>query len=479
MKVDVAIIGAGVSGCAAARELSRFALSCVVLEREEDVCCGTSKANSAIIHAGFDAAPGTLMAKYNVLGSERMEALCRELDIPYKRCGALVIAPDESGRAGLEKLLRQGEENGVKGLRIVESAELHAMESALAAELPAALYAPTSAVICPFELCAAMAESAARNGAEFLFDHAVTALVRTEGGWRITAGGETIEARAVVNAAGVYADVLHNMVSEEKLEIVPRRGEYCLLDRKTGSLVSRTIFQLPTGMGKGVLVSPTVHGNTIVGPTANDIDDREDTATTAEQLDYLMRCARLGVPSLPGNKTITSFSGLRAHVRDDKHDFRLGFAAEGFYELLGIESPGLSSAPALGEEAAARIAEYLGAEKKTDWLPGRERVVRPNEMTIEERSALVREHPEYGRIICRCETVSEGEILDAIRRKPGARSLDGVKRRTRSGMGRCQGGFCAPRVMELLSRELGVPQTELTKNGRGRMLVGLSREEEA
>ena len=479
MQYDAVIIGAGVCGCAAAMALSRYELKIAVVEKGEDVCVGSSKANSAIVHAGFDAAPGTKKAAFNVKGSRMMSALCEELHVPYRRCGSLVLGFGESDRAALEALLRRGEENGVEGLCIVDSDELHAMEPNLAQDAGPALFAPTAGIVCPFELTAAMAENAAANGAAFYFDSAVTGIESIQNGWRIRCDERILETAFVINAAGMGAAEIHNMVSEDKQHIIPRRGEYMLLDKKCGSLVSRTVFQLPTAMGKGTLVTPTVHGNILVGPTAEDIDDPDDTATTAEGLAKLRTTAVRSVSDLPFKAAITGFSGLRAHL-EGGHDFIMDFAAPGFLDLLGIESPGLTSAPAIGQWAAEQCAAYLNAPVRTDYQSGRPAPVRVNELSFEERAALIEKDPAYAQVICRCEGVTEGEIRDAIRRSVGARSLDGVKRRTRSGMGRCQGGFCAARVMEILAEELQTDPLTLTKGGgRSLLLSGPLREVDA
>ena len=477
---DVIIIGGGVTGCAVARAMSRYAASVLLLERGEDVCSGTSKANSAIVHAGFDAKPGTMMARMNVAGSQMMPALARVLDIPYRQNGSLVLCFDESDRPGLEALLERGRANGVEGLRIVERDELVQMEPNVGDAAVAALYAPTGAIVCPFELTIALAESAAANGAEFRFDREVTGLAREDGGWRVTAGGEDFFARCVVNAAGVYADAIHNLTGAKPLTIAPRKGDYVLLDKTAGGHVRHTIFQLPGPYGKGVLVTPTVHGNLLIGPTATDIDDKEGVATTAAELADVQRKSAMSVKDIPYNQAITSFSGLRAH--EAGHDFILGevSGAPGFFDAAGIESPGLSSAPAIGEYLAGLVAARLGAAEKADFIPTRRGIPHVAALPAEERQALIAQNPLYGRIVCRCEQVSEGEIVDAIRRPVGARSMDGVKRRVRAGMGRCQAGFCTPRVMEILARELGIPVTAVRKNGPGsELVVGVMGEDEA
>jgi glycerol-3-phosphate dehydrogenase len=475
---DVAIIGAGVTGSAIARELSRYRARICVIEREEDVCCGTSKANSAIVHAGFDAVPGTLKAKLNVRGNEKMDALSRELDFPFIRNGSLVVCTKAQDSAGLTGLLERGRKNGVPGLRIVGREELVQMEPNIADDVTCALFAPTGAIVCPFHLTMAFAENACVNGVEFLLNTEVTNIQKTEGGYRIkTQPARIIEARTVVNAAGVYADVLNNMVSRSELHITARKGEYMLLDKTAGKHVSHTVFQLPGKMGKGVLVTPTVHGNLLVGPTSVDIENKEGVNTTADGLEMLVASASRSVKNVPFRQVITSFAGLRAHEAGE--DFVIGEAedAEGFFNAAGIESPGLSSAPAIGELVAQMVAEKLDLAPNPDFTGERKGILRPDTLSMEERNELIRSNPAYGNIICRCEMISEGEILDAIHRPLGARSLDAVKRRTRAGMGRCQAGFCSPRTMEILEREVPMSMYDITKNGgKSTFVVGLNKE---
>lgn len=473
--VDIVIIGAGVSGCAIARELSRYRAKVLVLERDEDVCCGTTKANSAIVHAGYDAAHGSLMARLNVEGSRLMPALAKELDFSYEQNGSLVVMLDEADRPTLNALYQNGVANGVEGLRIVERDELVKMEPNISDEAIAALYAPTGAIVCPFGLTYALAENAAKNGVEFRFDTEVTGISPIEGGWRVATSAGDFEARVVVNAAGVFADALHNMVSEDKMTIIPRRGDYFLLDHSAAGHVHSTIFQLPGKYGKGVLVAPTVHGNILVGPTAIDIEDKESTATTQSGLDEVRTKSSLAVKNLPLRQTITSFCGLRAH--EVRHEFFIGEVKPGFVDCAGIESPGLSSAPAIGKMAAGIVQGILNLAENPAFDPTRKGILDPKTLDPESHAALIKQNPAYGTVICRCETVTEGEIIDAIHRVPGARSVDGVKRRTRAGMGRCQGGFCSPRVMEILARELGIDQSEVTKAGAGSgLIVGVNKD---
>jgi len=466
---DIVVIGAGVTGCSIARELARYEWKVTVLERASDVCEGTSKANSGIAHAGFDAIPGTMKAKLNVEGSEMMEALSEELDFPFKRNGSLVLCFDQSDRPKLQKLLEQGIKNGVKNLRIIERDELKSLEPNISDEAVAALYAPTGGIVCPFGLTIALAENAAVNGVEFRLNTEVQKIEKTSGGYRVTTDKGVLECRVVVNAAGVYADCFHNMVSEKKIRIVPRKGEYCLMDKKVGNHVTRTIFQLPTRYGKGVLVTPTVHGNLLAGPTAVDIEDREGVNTTREGMEDLMKRAALSVEGLPARQVITSFAGLRAHGDTENGDFIIGQVedAPGFFDAAGIESPGLTCAPALGKYLAARVLEYLPAAEKEDFAATRKGIPSMALAGPEERQRLIQENPLYADVVCRCELVTEGEIMDAIHRPLGATTLDGVKRRTRAGMGRCQAGFCSPRTVEILARELGKDMAEICKNDEG------------
>ncbi len=472
MLYDIIIIGAGVSGSAIARELSRYEANVCVLEKCEDVCEGTSKANSAIIHAGFDAATGSLMAKLNVRGNEMMDDICKDLDVPFKRNGSMVVCIHKEELDGLKELYDRGIQNNVKGLKILTRNEALELEPNLSDNVEGALLAPTGGIICPFKLNIAMAENANVNGVDFRFNTEVESIKKGEDGlWHLqTNNGEYIT-KYVVNAAGVYADKFHNMVSDKKIKITPRRGDYLLLDKEAGGHVTHTIFPQPTKLGKGVLVTPTVHGNLLVGPTAIDIDDPEGVNTTAEGIGDVTSKANDHVKDLPLRKVITSFAGLRAH--EDGHEFIIGEVedAPAFIDCAGIESPGLSASPAIGEMVADLLKDKMNLANKENWIGTRKDVLNPENLSIEERNELIKKNPAYGNIICRCESISEGEILDAIHRPLGARSLDGVKRRTRAGMGRCQGGFCAPKVMEIIHRELNLPYENITKSGGRSNLV--------
>lgn len=470
---DVIIIGCGVIGCSVARELSRFDADILLLERGNDVSVGTSKANSGIVHGGYDAKPGTLKAKFNVAGNAMFDALACELDFPFRRNGSMVLCFDKADIGKLLELKEQGIKNGVQGLYVVEGYEaVKAMEPYVSENVVAALVVPNGGIVSPYEMTIAYAENAATNGVEFRFDSEVTAIDKIDGGLQVTcADGFTAQAKYVVNAAGVYADVINNMISPDKMHITARKGDYELLDKTCGYMASHTLFQMPTKMGKGVLVTPTCHGNILVGPTATDVTDKDDVATTPEELASAFDRALLTMPSLNRRNIITQFSGLRAHL--DTDDFVIGESAavKGLYNIAGIESPGLSSAPAIAVHVAEEIAQKLSLGKNANFVAERKGIPHFATLSDEERRKLVAENPLYGRVVCRCETVTEGEIVEAIRRKPGAVDMDGVKRRTRQGMGRCQAGFCTPRVMEILSRELGVPMTEVTKRGGNSQFV--------
>ncbi len=462
---DVIIIGAGVSGCASAREISRYKVNACVIEKSEDVCCGTSKANSGIVHAGYDAAEGSLMARLNVLGNKMMGELSKELDFEFKCCGSMVVCRAEEDLPKLQALYERGIANGVQELKILSREEALELEPNLSDDMVAVLYAPTGGIVCPFGLNYALAENAAMNGVEFKFDTTVTELHKIKNGWEVVTDQGTYQTKCVVNAAGVYADKFHNMVSEKKIHITPRRGDYCLLDKTAGNHVSRTIFALPGKYGKGILVTPTVHGNLLLGPTAVDIEEKEGTNTTRDGLDQVLTKAGENVKNIPTRSVITSFAGLRAH--EDGHEFIIEEVegADGFVDCAGIESPGLTSAPAVGVMVSEIVKDILHLEEDPAFVPTRKGILDPDTLTKEERDELIHRNPAYGNIICRCEMITEGEIIDAITRPLGARSLDGVKRRTRAGMGRCQSGFCAPRVMEIIARERGIDQMEVTKSG--------------
>ena len=479
---DVAIIGAGVAGGLLARTLAAYDLKICILEREHDVAMGATRANSGIAHAGYDAEEGTLKAKLNVRGSRMMEQVTRELGVPYRRNGSMVIGFGEEDRQTIEKLYARGIKNGVEELRVIDGEEARRLEPGLSQAVTCALYAPTAGIVCPYELAIAAVGNAMDNGVELFLDFEVRHIEKREDYYVIFSGNcqedggtsalaelsvpRSVSARYVVNAAGIYADEIARMAGDDSIRIHPRRGEYLLLDRECGGLVSHTIFRTPSKKGKGILITPTVDGNLLLGPTSVDGEDKEDKATTQEGLDQIIARARENLKDLPLRKVITSFTGLRA--AGNTGDFIIDSPRPGFFNVAGIESPGLTAAPAIAEYVADMLAaQGLALNPKTDYQPIRKPIYAFRGASPEEKNEMIRRDRAYGRVVCRFETVTEGEIVAAIHQNPPARDLDGIKRRTRAQMGRCQGGFCMPYIMEILSRELGIPYEEITKSGTG------------
>ncbi|MCL2253191.1 MAG: NAD(P)/FAD-dependent oxidoreductase [Lachnospiraceae bacterium] len=458
---DVIIIGGGVIGCCIARELSRKQYKIAVLEKNADVGEGASKANSGIVHAGFDAETGTMKAKMNLRGSFLMPALSKELDFDYKNNGAMVLCFDEENKSALEKLLERGIKNGVTELEILNQAQVRELEPSINENVKYALYAKKSAIVCPFGLTVSMAENAAANGVDFYRNISVVGIKKNNACYEmVTTSDELFSAKIVINAAGIFADHIHAMVSRIPYQLIPRRGEYLLFDKTVGNMVKHTLFQLPTSYGKGVLITPSVHDNLLMGPTAEDINDKEGVNTTASGLDTVLKKAADSIKEIPAREIITSFAGLRAN--SGQGDFIINEADDspGFIDVLGIDSPGLSSAPAIGEYAAALVHKIMPAFDKENFISHREGIKRG-----------------CGEVICRCEMVTRMEITEAIKRTDnlfknhGIVSLDSVKRRVRAGMGRCQSGFCTPRVAELIADELGIDKSKIPKAGYGSELL--------
>ncbi len=475
---DVAIIGAGVVGGMTARHLSQYNLKICILEKENDVAMGATKANSAIVHAGFDAECGSLKALLNVKGSRMMKKVTEELSVKYINNGSLVIGFDDEDRRTIEKLLDRGRQNSVEGLEILEREALLKKEPNIGDNVKCALYAPTGAIVCPYELTVAAVGNAMDNGAEFKRQFEVAEINEKNGIYTITSAiGETIEAKYIVNAAGIYSDKIAKMVGDDSFDVHPRIGEYILLDRECGDLVSHTIFRTPSKAGKGILVSPTVDGNLLLGPTSIDMEDKEDTKTTVEGYQKIIKESFENVNGITLNKTITSFCGLRA--AGSTGDFIINSPKQGFVNAAGIESPGLSASPAIAEYITDMLKEMgLKLNKKDEYSPYRKSMHFFKEASMEEKNEIIKQDKNYGRIVCRCETVTEGEILYAIRQNPQPMDLDGVKRRTRAQMGRCQGGFCSTHIVELLAKELGVKYEEVTKfGGNSYINVGKTKEE--
>ena len=465
-QADVVVIGGGITGTAILSELARYNLRCVLVEKEPDIAAGTTKANSAILHAGFDAPTGSFKAKMNVKGNALYHELEKELNLDIKWTGSFVAAFDDDGVETLKELKTRGEANGVPGLEIWDGAKVREKEPNLSKDIKAALWAPTAGICWPFGAAQAFAENAVINGAEVLRDCEVTGITVKDGRVEAVETSEgIIKAKYVVNAAGVYADKISAMAGDNSFTIKPRKGEYVLFDKTAQkSMVSGIVFPVPTKTSKGILVCATTHGNVFIGPNAQELDDKEDLSVTSAGMDEIFAGARKLCPEIPGGAAITEFAGLRA--ASSTGDFVLGKSkVEGLLQAAGIQSPGLTSAPAIAQYIAEIIVGETGAEKRGDYKKGRPEEPVFRELDDEAKAALIKKDSRYGRIICRCETITEGEIVDAINRPCGARTVDGVKRRTRAGMGRCQGGFCGPRVIEILSRELGISVPEVRKDG--------------
>ena len=472
--IDVCIIGAGVVGAMCARALSAYQLDICVVDRANDVCTGASRANSAIVHAGFDAKPGTLKARFNVAGSKMMEKVCKELGVKYVRNGSLVLGYGQEDRATLEELYERGVKNGVEGLEVLDREGVLALEPNVTDEVTCALRAPTGAIVSPFGLCDAALGNAMDNGAQFIRNFEVDRIEYEDGIYTLYAGEQSVQARYVVNAAGLYSDKIAAMVGDESFSVHPRRGEYMVLDKAcTPYLTSYTLFSTPTPKGKGILVTATTGGNVMLGPTAEEMTDKEDNDTTAAGIASIRAQSARYIKGIPFGSVITSFTGLRAV--GSTGDFIIHASAPGFITFGGIESPGLTSAPALGEYCVELLeAQGLAMKKKETWNPIRKPSGWYRALDDEQKNEIIAKEPAYGNMVCRCEEVTEGEIVYAIRTNPGARDVDGVKRRTRSGMGRCQGGFCSSMVVEILSRELNIPYEQVTKSG-GASIINYGR----
>lgn len=477
MTYDVAVIGAGVVGCMIARELSMYDISVCVLEAAADVAAGTSRANSGIVHAGYDAEPGSLKAKMNVAGCGMMTRVAEELGVPYKNCGSLVVAFNGEEEKSLEELAARGVQNGAV-TEIISSAQARLLEPALSDNVTSALYAPSAGIICPWTLTIAAAENAAGNGVGFFFGRRVTAIKRENGIYSITAGGETFAAKKIVNAAGVHADEISAMAGGETFGLRPRKGEYIIFDTAMEARTNITIFGAPSDKGKGVLAAPTVHGNMLAGPTSVFTGDKEDKSTTPQGLSEVFEGAKRYVPGFERRYAIAVFAGLRAVP--DGHDFIIecSKSAPGLINVGGIESPGLTSAPAIAKHV---VNELLFENNPPAMKQNATRVRKPIEVFMdaspERKQELISKDPNYANVVCRCKHVTEAEVVESIRRPCGATTVDGVKFRTGAGMGRCHGGFCMPRIMRILSRELGRDFGSVTKGGGGSyILTGRTKE---
>lgn len=456
---DIVIIGAGVIGCAIAYELAKYQLDVLVLEKESDVCSGTSKANSGIVHAGYDAKPATLKAKFNVDGAKRIPILSELLAFDYKNCGSLVLNFSEEGKETIQKLYEQGIQNGVEGLKILSKEEVLSMEPNVSDHVVSALYAPSAGIVCPFGMTIAFAENAADNGVKFIFDTPVETIEKKENGFLING---IYASKMIINAAGVKADFIHSLLEEPRFKIQARKGEYILLDHSASHLCSHTLFQLPSEYGKGVLITQTVHENLLVGPTAQDIDDKEGIDTTTDGLEQIQEKAKITIKDIPFSQTITSFAGLRA--RGNTGDFVIEESMDNWIDVACIESPGLTSAPSIASYVKEIVVDHFDPSLKEPYIARRKGFVNTKTLSDSQWNDLIQKDPRYGKIVCRCESISEGQIVDACSRSILARSVDGIKRRVRAGMGRCQGGFCLPKVMEILVKQYGLDWKDVHKS---------------
>lgn len=473
---DVVVVGAGVAGCCCARELARYDLDVLVLEAGDDIACGATRANSGIVHGGYDPEPGTAKARYNVAGSKLFPQWADELGFAYVRNESLVVGFGDEDEAALAGLLERGRANGVEGLSIISGDEARELEPALSPEVTCALRVSTGAICDPYEVALASLENAVENGVSVAFDARVSQLAREGEGFSVTlVDGKVICARAVVNAAGVHSDELHNQLSARKLHITPVRGEYNLYDNSLETHFSRTVFQVPTAAGKGVLVSPTVHGNLFVGPSAVAQDDKDALATTAEGLAAVVAGAKRTWPGASTRGVITNFTGVRA--KGDTHDFVIGEPDDvpGLFDIACLESPGLSSAPAIGTDVAAQVAARLGAGERAGFDPRREPRQRLRHMDAAQREQAVAADPAWGHVVCRCNEVSEAEVVRELHGTLPVLCLDAIKWRTAATMGRCHGGFCTPELVRIIARETGLRPSELEKRGRGSWMVSRER----
>lgn len=475
MVYDVLIAGAGVIGGMLARELSRYQLSVCILERENDVACGASKANSGIVHGGYDPEPGTLKALMNREGVEPLFRTAEELHVPFVRNGSMVCAFSPEEEQTLQGLYRQGLMNGIGGLSVISGAEARTLEPQLSQDVTMVLRVTNAGIICPYELTVAAVGNAMDNGVHLKTNFSICGISREKGLFTVTSeDGEKVQGRYLVNCAGGGSDAVAAMAGDPLFEIIPRAGEYMLLDKAEGSRAGHTLFRVPTAAGKGILVSPTVDGNLLVGPTATAVASPYSKDTTPEGLEQVRRLSSQLVPSVDYRQVITSFTGVRASTAQGDFIVKASECVEGLVHAAAIDSPGLTCCVAIAKHLIGILEECgLDLSQKAQWSGRREDPHAFRKMTDDQKDAFIRKNPAYGKVVCRCETVSEGEIVDAIRRNPPANDIDGVKRRTRSGMGRCQGGFCGPYIMELLAKERGISLENVTKSGSGSyMLAG-------
>ncbi|HDP69017.1 MAG TPA: FAD/NAD(P)-binding oxidoreductase [Candidatus Marinimicrobia bacterium] len=477
---DILIIGAGICGTSIARELTRFKLKIALVDKENDVSNGTTKANSAIIHAGYDPKPGTLMAELNSRGNPMFDTLCSRLQVPFKRIGSLVLAFNDTDLKTLGKLYKQGIQNRISKMEIIDRDQLRNLEPEINPAAIGALYAQTAGIVGPWELAIALAENAIDNGAELYLNSPVVSINKVDKVFTVTTDSAQFRSKVVINCAGVQADKINNLIAPPEFKIMPRRGEYYVLDKTAGKMVRHVVFQPPGDLGKGVLVTPTVHGNVLIGPNSERVSRDDAIETTAQGLEYIQKTAQQSFTNIPLHQTINIFAGLRAEP--DTGDFIIAESptVKGFINIAGIKSPGLSAAPAIAEKVVGIVDSILPALKPNqDFIETRREIIHFAELSDKAKARLIKKDPRYARIICRCENITEGEIVDAIHRNAGATTVDSVKRRVRPGTGRCQGGFCMPRVIEILAREQNQEMDNILKDGlNSPVLTGMTKSEE-
>lgn len=477
-KTDVVVIGAGAVGCAIARELSKYQIRVIVVDKNDDVGGDASKSNSAIIHTGYDASPGTLESQLVVAANPMYDVLCRDLQVPFKRIGAILPAITDEQFEKLPAIKEKAFQNRVYDVEYLTHDEIVAMEPNINPEVKGGLYIPRESIIDPFILVQALAENACENGVDFLLNTRVTG-IRTKDGaiCAVETTDGDIETRWVINAAALYCDEIAAMVGKADYKVVARRGQFYILDKNTSCKVQHIVLPIPTKITKGKLMCPTIHGNMLVGPTAEDLDNKTDKSVTTEGLASIVEDVKRLVPNVNVRDTITQYSGLRPNRNPEGLHVDVYDDLKGYVNLSGVRSTGLTLSVAMGVYVAQTMkARGCDLVYKENFKKTRKAIRIFHEMTPAEQEEIIRENPKYGTIICRCETITEGEILDAIHRPLGARTVDAVKRRVRAGMGRCQAGFCGPKVIEILSRELGVPVEEINKNVAGSyMVVGKMR----
>ncbi|WP_283691740.1 NAD(P)/FAD-dependent oxidoreductase [Clostridium perfringens] len=471
---DIIVIGAGVVGCSIARELSKYNLDVLVVEKNSDVSEGISKGNSGIVHAGYNEKIGTLKAKLNIEGNKIFDDLSRDLQFPFKRNGAFILAFKDEEMKTLESLKENGEKLGVEGLEILTREEALNIEPNLNKEIVGVLNVKTSGIVSPYEMTIALAENAAENGVEFKLNSKVTNIEKISEGYKVILNNkEIVNGKLIINASGLEGAFLNNLVSMSKREINPVKGEYCLFDKVAGAMINKTLFQVPNKLSKGVLVTPTAEGNLLVGPNAVEGKTLE---TSREGIDEILDKSKKSIEELPVARILNTFSGIRPKTKEGDFIIEEVEDAKNFINVIGIDSPGLTAAPAIGVYVVNMIKERLDLVEKKNFKKTREKIVRFAELSLEEKNKLIKEKPAYGHMVCKCEFVTEGEIVEAIHRPIKALTVDAIKRRTRASMGGCQGVGCTLPISKILSRELGIDISDINKNSEGSPVIGFKED---